>query len=388
MRVWCLLALVACKGKDDASVTPSPSGSAPAQIDAGVVTDWAACGDALKTAMKVPPTRRVQAILDGCKVCDFKPLIDWDKLQTEGGPTRLDIEGAMLSCSGYCDNAAKQRFLGTLDNARGHGGRGPWRYLGEMCKDKVSAVPDTRYMSAPYFVLDRIARAASARQDLVPVLATIDLVMPAIAVTGASYELPKSPATTPDPGPLALTVTQTEMRIAAVPHAKLTADGVVIQPGEPYPGDAVKTDKELDAAIDKILPKPAGGSAPPPDPALAVFAPRELPAMRVLDALGVTKRRDVHLAVAAAGAPPGWAVAGTIPVTLVLIPPKGATRFALTDDAAATALIKDAKDKGKGLLATGVAIDLGKAATVGALAKVLGALAYFDVKTVALASGK
>src|SRR5256885_11680624 len=82
-----LLALIACKGKDDAT-TSSPSGSA-APPDAAVVVDWAACGETLKTAMQVPPTRRVQAILDGCKPCgDWKPLTDWDKLQTEGGPSQ------------------------------------------------------------------------------------------------------------------------------------------------------------------------------------------------------------------------------------------------------------------------------------------------------------
>src|SRR5262245_13178780 len=107
--------LVACKGKDEPSAVPAPVPIT--QPDAAPAADWLACENALRAASKLPATRRVQAIIDGCKPCgDWKPLLDWHSERTEGGPTRPQIEDAMLACKAYCDAGAKQRFLATLDD--------------------------------------------------------------------------------------------------------------------------------------------------------------------------------------------------------------------------------------------------------------------------------
>jgi hypothetical protein len=118
---------------------------------------------------------------------------------------------------------------------------------------------------------------------------------------------------------------------------------------------------------------------------------------------------DVRLAVAPEKTLPGWALSGTVPVALRTKPAPGAITIVLDDNADAAveelkkhkaALIKiaqklhdkDAKDTSGGpsalLTNPPVAIQLGPAATIEGLAKLLGAAAYFDVKSVALVSAK
>jgi hypothetical protein len=383
MRAACVLVmLAACKGKQaEPQAQPQPHATSPAQVaDAAPVAsdpNWAACEQALEAAPKVPANRRVQSLIDGCRPCgDWTPLLTWDTQQVDGGPTRAAIEQAMFACKAYCDPNAKHRFLGTLDAARGKRTRGPWRYLGEMCKGDVSALPDARYMSAPYFALDRIARAAAARPELAPRLDAIELVMPAVSITGSGFELAKSPVTAPDLGPLALTVTAIEMRIASTPRAKLGKAGVMLTgKGEPYPGALVRSAKELDAAIATL------GDGP-----VTVFAPHGMVASRLLATLAVTGAREVKLAVQANGGPPGWTVAGTIPVTLSSTAAPDAIKLVLGADP--DAAIKQAKELGPKLAQGPVTIALAPKTTVAAFAKLVGALVYFDVKTVALVAAK
>lgn len=376
-----LVGLAACGGKREEAAPAGSGAPAPSPGDAAVAPpdaapdDWAACKDALAGAMKTPANRRVATILAACRPCgDWTPLLSWETPAAEGGPTRLAIEQAMLGCKAYCNANGKQRFLGTLDNARGTGSRAPWRFLGEQCKAEVSAVPDSRFMSAPYFALDRIARAAAARPELAPLLDAIELPLPVVSVTGSGFELASSPVTAPDAGPLALTVTAVEVRLAAVPLAKLTKDGVaVVANGEPYPGVLVKSAKELEAAAAKLGP---------PDAKLALFAPRGMSAIRVIDALAVAPKRDVRLAVTASGGPPGWSVAGTIPITLSTgRADPAAAKLVLGEDP--DPVIAQAKaDPAK--LAKGIVIEIGPKTTLAGLAKLLGALVYFDATSVTI----
>jgi len=420
------LALTACKGKQQppppaperTDVDPRPAGSgsdlgsaAGAKLDATI--SWSTCDKALRAAPKAPAMRRVQTLLAACQPCgDWTTLLDWN---TEGASV-VEIEAAMVACKGFCNADAKQKFMGTVDR-RGKSSRGPWKYLGEVCKAEVSAVPDNRYASATWFALDRIARAAAVHPELAPILDAIELPLPAISVSGFGYELAHSPVTAPDVGPLALTVTPREIRIAALSRGKLGKDGVAtLTQGEPYPGALVKSATELDAVVAKL------GEPISPASSISVFAPYGMPARRLLDLFAVTGERprrakaewltgDLRLAVAVDKGPPGWALAGTIPIALRAVAPKTAVRIELgANPDAAIAILKqrkadldaearrlhelDAKDTStppapSALLTTPpLAIVVGKEATVEHLAKLLGAAVYFDVKSVALISAR
>ena len=362
MRCWVVIACaaVACKSKEQPP-KPVPSGSAVA--DAAV--DWKPhCADVLRGVPKLPATRRVMQVIDGCRPCgDWTPLLKW----ADPAIGRTAIDEALARCKAFCNGTAKQRWNDSFDDARGTKQRTPWRVLGEVCKGEVSALPDARFVSAPYFALDRIARATAADATLAPLAAALDLPLPPVGLTGSGLELPDAPATTPDAGPAAVTVTQTEIRVARVPRAKLTKDGVAVELGaDPYPG-ALVAPKQLAAALDKLA-----------DP-VAVFAPKLLPATRLLDITAARGKRALHLAIAAAGVPQGWTLAGTIPVAITAAAPADTT---LVLDEDADAPIKAAKEKGAAI--GNVAIALGPKATVGGLAKLLGALAYFDVTSAAL----
>lgn len=376
MRFAIVLALVAC-GDDKAPPKPTPV-PIPLVPDAAVATasDWDRCKAALAGAPKLPAPRRASTLIDACTPCgDWTPLLDWQKPRAEGGPTRDAIEAAMLACKAYCDPNAKQRFLGTLDAARGKHTRGPWRWLGEICKGEVSALPDGRFVTAPYFALDRIARAVAAKPDLAPLLAAIEIPLPAVSVTGAGIELLESPTVSPDAGAAAITISDRAVQLAAMPRAKLGATGVtVVSKGEPYPGVAVPTAKAFTTQLATI------GSADP----IALFAPPGLPARRVLDALALTGEHDIRLAAQIRGAPLGWELTGTVPVALRT---KGATKVTLALAASPDDAIKDAQAR-KAELAGGVSISLAKDATVAGLAKLVGALVYFDVKQVVLVRSK
>lgn len=379
MLLWlagCALAGCGMCSNRDQPPDPAPPvhSDAAVPIDAAPV-DPSRCERTLTDAMKVPANRRAASIIEGCAPCgDWRPLLAWATPEREGGPTNQAIDAAMESCKAYCSPQAKQRFLGALAGGRDRGTRAPWRILGEVCKESVSAVPDARLSSAPLFALDRIARDAAAKPALAGLLEPIELALPVVSVSGVGVELPQSAVTAPDTSSIALTVTAVEARIAAVPRGKLSRDGVrmVASKGEPYPGALVKSSKELDAMI-RLVDADA--------PYVTVFAPRGMLATRVLEAIALTKPRTVMLAVAARGGPPGWSMTGTVPIGLTADVADQSFKIPLDDPDPA---IKTIKARGAQLAATPVAIELRPKATVESLAKVIGALVYFDVKTVAL----
>lgn len=293
------LAVVAVAGV--AACKHRSSAPAPARRDAApVAVDWARCEQALRSAPTLEPNARLAALLDGCQVCgDWTPLLAWNTPQERGGPTREQIDAAMARCHGYCSHDARQKFLGTLDEARGTTSRAPWRWLGEVCKAEVSAVPDTRYMSAPYFALDRIARAVAARggQDAA-LLAAVELPLPARSISGGGVELPAAGGPV-DPAPrVHVTVLGDGAHVGKLPVAHLGAAGVTVDSGAaPYPGPAVAPG-DLARAIAALDPSP--------HPEVAVLAPRGMPVARLAAALAKPGDAVLHLAVAPPPAAPDW----------------------------------------------------------------------------------
>jgi hypothetical protein len=328
--------------------------------------DWAACKSALAANPKLPAGRQVAALIDACKPCgDWSPLLEWNTLTENGGPKRKDIESAMIGCKAYCDPNAKMRFQGSLDDERGKTNRLPWRVLGEFCKESLSAVPDARFMSAPYFALDRIARDVAAKPDGAPLLAAIDLQLPAVSVTGAGLALPETSVTKPAPPSSQITLTADGQSLGMLSHGKLSDRGVTAT-GDPYPGAPTKL-ADLPAAVDKLA-----------QPVL-VFAPKMLPAARLAELLATTGARPLFLAVTATSTLPGWEIYGSSPVELV--GKAGKPALTLTIGATVDDIIKQIAGSTPG---SPVALVLEPTATIQSVATVLGALAYKDVKTAVL----
>lgn len=303
--VFCFVVLAACKHHSSAPV--------PAQRDAPAAdVDWARCEQALHQVPTLPDNQRVAALLDGCPVCgDWSPLLRWNTPQDQGGPPRTQIEQRMVACHAFCSSDAKQKFLGTLDDARGTGSRAPWRWLGDTCKAEVSAVPDTRYMSAPYFALDRIARAASAHSaDDAALVAKIDVPLPPVSISGGGVELPAATAAT-DPAPAVhVTLLGDGAHVGKLPRAHLGPQGVTVDyGGEPYPGPHVEPGALVHAiaALD-----------PSPHPDVALLAPRGLAVPKVQEALAKAGEITFHLAVAAPSTLPGWSLPAVLHTPLDL----------------------------------------------------------------------
>lgn len=369
-------ALGACKGQRDA---PSHDPPAPGAGDAATAdANLDACRAAAARVPGLPPARRAQALIDGCQPCgDWDPLLRWNTPVTDGGPSRAAIERAMIACRAFCEPNAKQRFLGTLDAARGQDTRGPWRYLGEICKAEVSAVPDTRYMGAPYFALDRIARALGGVEPAL--LAPIELPLPALSISGVGVELPGAPEIAEAAGPLALTIYANQILIGALPAARLSATGLTVSgdyPGSPIdPGRLAAALAASPGRADTAARVPAG------DP-VVLIAPRSLPAARIAEVVAAAGGRDLRLAVAVPG-PGGWALPGTLPIALIARPAAHGIRLALGADAGAAIAAARAAPRAD-LERDPPVIAADRTATADGLAGLLGALAAVGVKTCAL----
>ncbi|HTR53933.1 MAG TPA: hypothetical protein VMJ10_24730 [Kofleriaceae bacterium] len=271
--------------------------------DAGPIEiDWARCEKALHDVQAAPDPARTAALLDGCPVCgDWSPLLFWATLTENGGPRRQDITGRLDTCHAYCNTDAKRRFNDTIDEARGRNSRAPWRYLGEQCREQVSAVPDPRYMSAPYFALDRIARAVTTHGGgAAAELAKIDLPLPPFSLTGAGVDLADAPQDVVPAPAVHVTLLGDGAHVGKLPRAHLGANGVTVDyGGEPYPGPVVDSAK-LAAAIHALDPSP--------HPVVALLVPKELPADKIAAVVAAAPDVEFHLAAVAPGALPGWPV--------------------------------------------------------------------------------
>lgn len=355
-----LLAFVACKGGasklDD---TGSGSGSAAPVV----TTDWVpACRVTLEGLPKLGPARRVQALLDGCQPCDTSAFLRWRTLPEDGGPRLEEIERSMESCEAFCSDQARQAFYGAIDAARGKQTERPWRRLAEVCPQSGS---DGRFASAPLFALDRIARAAAKDPTLAPLLAPVELPLPAWAVSGSGPQLPESAVIKPLTTRAVMTVTQTEVYIGTLAVATLGPDGVTVDLGRlPYPGDQTST-------------APVLGDEP-----VVIIAPSGMRAVRVVDAVKTVARPDLRLAVASPGAPDGWSLLGMSGPALAPMPPATGRRIEVgaSADPAVAAITKLTPDELKQPLTLVVSND----ATVAELAKAIGAVGYHGVTTVHL----
>ena len=359
---------MACKGKEAPPPTPTPT-TPPA--DASVAAfDWPRCEKALRAAPALPPSKRAMAIIEGCEPCgSWAPILGWQTSDTEFRA----LEQAMIACEAFCDATGKQRFLGTVDEARHKQTRTPWRELGEYCKASVSAVPDARYVNAPWFALDRIARAVGKRADVASLLTAITIPLPAVTVSGVGPALAEAPVAKPEVVPAQITVTLADVSVGATPTGALTAQGITVT-GDAYPGTTTAL-PALAAALEKL-----GGRA-------AVFAPAAMTATRIAEVVAAAKPHTLHLAVATRTGPPGWAMHGIVPIALVGTRDKAGVTVAVgaSPDAAVQA-IKAAPVES--LKRAPVTLMLGKDATVTSLATVLGALAYLEVPAAALVPAK
>nr|HEX4317978.1 hypothetical protein [Kofleriaceae bacterium] len=361
MRASIAIALIAASACGHHDATPPPA-THDAPIDAAIAKppiDWAACDAALDRAATLPDTQRAAAIITGCAVCgDWTPLLRWATPHQDGGPKRGDIEAALETCDAFCGAESKDRFLGTLDNARGLGNVTPWRWLGKVCKDKVSALPDTRFASPQLFALDRIARAAAAHGDAAR-LAAIALPLPPLSLSGAGVQPPPAIMLLADTPAQQITITVGEVRTGPLPRAKLGAAGVTVDLGAPpYPGDLV------DPA------KLAGGT-------YAMLAPRAMPAARVVAVVAAAPDGVLlRLGALAPDQPAEWPLVGTIAIGLAKPPPPHGARVT-----APVVHVGDVPPAGNG----NVQISVRKTDTVEQLAGTLDALAASGRLSVMLA---
>lgn len=314
MRAWWLIALLgalACKGKSAGHQTGDGSGSSAGA--ARFAIDWAACEKALDDAAASPLAARPQIVLAGCRVCggDWQPLLRWNVEPESGGGKREQIEQLMVACNAFCTGDSKLKFMGGVDKARGQDVSSPWRRLAAACKDKVNAAPDDRFMSAPYFALDRIARAAAAQGGpLADKLAALELPLPALTISGAGVALPDADAVGPAAGTLHVTVLGDAIHAGLLPRAKLGASGITVELGPAgYPGDAVAID-QLGAKLREL----AGGNAPD---AITLLAPRAMSAEKLLPIVeALASVAPLYLGAPAPESPEGWQLVGAIPVAL------------------------------------------------------------------------
>ena len=375
------IAITGCHGDPQGAPAARGAGSAsvPAPPDAAPVTSWIEpCAAALRAYPTTTPTRRPMALITGCKPYgEWTPLLGWQTLAADGGPRLEAIEAAMTASHAYCSTAGKQAFEGALDEARGSSTERPWRRLADVCGADVSAEAEARFASAPFFVLDRIARAVGSEPTLAPLLADLTLPLPPWSLSGAGVQTPSSPVTKPDIGHVVVTVTQTGYFVGTLATVRFAASGLTVDLGAaPYPGTPA-TAFTLDAAVTNQLH--AGES-------VAIVAPSGIRAHRIVDAVAATGNSyPVLLAVAAPGGPPGWVLLGTSPVRLMKTLSARATAvpYALhgrCDDVVRA--ISAATPDSLGAYTPTLAIDAD--VTAADLAKVLGALAYKNVTAVGL----
>lgn len=377
--LWLAIALAGCKGDKP---PPAAQPVSPASTASGSALDWTRCEQALRTAPGLPPSKRAMAIIDACPVCgDWAPILGWQQAQQEGGPSHRALEDALGACKAWCDPSAKQRFLGLLDDARAKQTRGPWRHLGEVCREAVSAVPDARFMSAPYFALDRIAREVTTRPGGEQLLAPIAIPLPAVTVSGNGPALPVSPLSRPALLAGQITITQADASVGPVPIARLGARGVSVA-GDPYPGRSVPLG-ELASAVAQLTGGPDGKPGGSTHDQVGVFAPEGLPAARLAEVIAAAGAEPLVLAVRARSGPPGWSMYGVVPVVLTAPATPASVTIAVTASPdAAVAAIKTADLTA--LKAAPVRLELAPDATVGSVATVLGVLAFREVPAAAL----
>ena len=306
MRVcWLIALLLACKSdKDKRNIV----------VTEIVMTVTAQCEAAIDKAASAPIDARPQILIESCSVCDsgradWKPLLTWNVEPEHGGPKREQIEQQMVACEAFCTGDSKLKFMSAVDKVRGQNVDTPWRQLENACKEKVNGALDDRFMSAPFFALDRIARAA-AKSPAAAKLGAIELPLPAATISGAGVALPEVDGVSPAIGDVHITVLGDSISVGRLPRGKLTHAGVMADLGKTgYPGETVKVE-QLAAKLTELGPT---DKAQP----ITILAPQGMPAHKLVAIIAAASTvGTVHLGAKAAESPPGWQLAGTIPIAL------------------------------------------------------------------------
>ena len=308
--VIALVVVAGCKAKKASSGSGSGAGSGSAAPL--VEIDWAKCDAAIDKAAAAPLDVRPKILFDGCQVCggDWAPLLTWNTEAGSGGPRRELIEQRMMACHAFCTGDSKLKFMASVDKARGQSVNTPWRQLENACKAHVNGSADDRFMSAPFFALDRIARLVHKRGGTAAqTLATVEIPLPAVTISGAGPALPTVGATA-STGTLQISVLGPAIYVGRLPRGKLTPQGVTADLGNPpYPGEEVKLDKlslKLEALVgdDKTQ-------------TLTILAPQAMSAQKLVEIVAAAAPiAPVYLAATASAPTEGWELVGAIPIAL------------------------------------------------------------------------
>lgn len=257
-----------------------------------------ACFDALDKLATTPTNARPKLLLDSCHVCgDWKVLLAWN----QEGTTPESLQATMESCGAFCSGDAKMKFIAAANKAKGTSNDMPWRKLADACGDKVDASTDHRFMSAPYFALDRIGRAVGKTPS-------VELPLPPLSVAGTGIVLPDlDEGVSPKVGTFHISFIGEQIFIGKLPRAKLAAKGLDV--ANDYPGEQVAL-----ADLPNALKKLVGGD---PTESLILLAPHAMPAenlVPVIQAAGPIA--PLYLAANAHESPDGWQLPGAIPVAI------------------------------------------------------------------------
>lgn len=292
-----VVALVACRDK-----APKEKPVAKTEVATGYRVD-AKCEAAIAKAANLPIDARPQALLEGCPVCgDWKVLLAWN----HDGTTPEALQATLESCNAFCTGDAKMKFIAAANKAKGTSNDMAWRKLADACGDKVDASTDHRFMSAPYFALDRIARAIAEQH--VDGANALDIALPSLTVAGTGIVLPDlDEGVSPKVGTYHLSFIGDQIFIGKLPRAKLGAKGLDVT--NDYPGQQVAL-ADLPAALKKLLDND-------PTETLTLLAPHAMPAenlVPVIRAAGAIA--PLYLAATAHESPEGWQLPGAIPVAI------------------------------------------------------------------------
>ena len=285
-----LLLLVACKEKE----------SKPSGVSAYPVPE-AACKRAIEQATNAPLNARPAILIEGCAVCPgWNTILTWNREGTKPEQLQAHLE----DCKAFCTGDAKMKFIAQANKAKGSSNDTAWRRLADACGDRVDASSDHRFMSAPYFMLDRIGRALGAKLD------AITLPLPALTVAGTGLVLPELDTdVAPDGTVFAITLIGDAIHVGKLPRAKLSASGVNVDLGTPpYPGDDVKLEQLAEAITNLVGQTKAQ---------VALLAPREMPAAKLVPIIAVAGPvAPLYLGATSPESPAGWQLPGAVPYPL------------------------------------------------------------------------
>jgi hypothetical protein len=297
-----VVALVGCRDKSAKDKQVDTAKRDTTKPDASYVVD-STCKSVIDKLATTPINARPKLLLDNCRVCgDFDILLGWN----HDGTKPEDLQKTLEGCGAFCTGDAKMKFIAAANKAKGTSNDMAWRKLADACGDKVDASSDHRFMSAPYFALDRIARAIEARH--VDGANALGIALPPLTVAGTGIVLPDlDEGVSPKVGTYHLSFIGDQIFIGKLPHAKLGAKGLEVT--NDYPGQQVAL-ANLPAALKKLIDND-------PTETLTLLAPHAMPAenlVPVIQAAGAIA--PLYLAATAHESPEGWQLPGAIPVAI------------------------------------------------------------------------